>query len=257
MHRFYLPPEDCAGDHLELKGAEAHHARHVLRIRTGQAVTVLDGAGRELNCTVTQVSGESVGIQVERQQLHPEPIVRVTLLQAIPKGKTMDVVVQKARELGAYRIVPVVTERVVSEFNEHEGRRKVEKWRSVATESIKQCGSPWLPMIELPLTLESFLRRSESFDLPLIASLQGPSRVAREYFQEFEARHRRLPSSMAVWVGPEGDFTSAETAAIIAAGYLPITLGPLVLRADTAAIYCLSVLSYEVLTRTLNPPSSN
>ena len=91
-----------------------------------------------------------------------------------------------------------------------------------------------------------FLARKETFELPLIASLQPDSRPARDYFRSFDAQHGRKPQSACVWIGPEGDFTPAETDAIKAHGALPITLGPLVLRVETAAIYSLSILRYEL-----------
>ena len=96
------------------------------------------------------------------------------------------------------------------------------------------------------MTLEAFLTHQENFELPLAASLQSDSRPAREYFAAFEAQHRRKPQSACVWVGPEGDFTVAEMEAIKAQGAWPITLGRLVLRVETAAIYCLSILHYEL-----------
>jgi 16S rRNA (uracil1498-N3)-methyltransferase len=100
--------------------------------------------------------------------------------------------------------------------------------------------------VEAAVTPARFLSRGEQFDLPLIASLQPGSRHPREYFDEFRQRHGRLPASACVWVGPEGDFTLEEVEAVTKSGALPITLGPLVLRADTAAVYCLSILSYEL-----------
>jgi 16S rRNA (uracil1498-N3)-methyltransferase len=175
---------------------------------------------------------------------------QITLLQAVPKGKIMEAIIQKATELGAFRIVPVLSERVVAQVDDEDAARKVAKWRLVAAEAIKQCGSAWLPHVELPLTPDQFLARKENFELALIASLESGSRQARECFREFHAKHGRMPQSVCVWIGPEGDFTPAETQAIKSAGVLPITLGQLVLRTETAAIYCLSVLNYE-----LQPPS--
>jgi 16S rRNA (uracil1498-N3)-methyltransferase len=158
----------------------------------------------------------------------------------------MEAIIQKATELGTFRIVPLLSERVVARLDDKEGERKAEKWRSVAREAIKQCGSAWLPRVELPLTPNQFLARKESFDLALIASLESGSRPAREYFQAFEVERRQMPKSVCVWVGPEGDFAPAETQAIKFHGALPITLGRLVLRAETAAIYCLSILNHEL-----------
>lgn len=246
MHRFFLPPEQCRDAVLELTDREAHHAAQVLRLARGERITVLDGAGNELLCDVAEISKRSVRMSVQHRHHTPRPPCSVTLFQAIPKGKVMDVIVQKATELGAARVVPILTERVVAHLDGEGAEHKAEKWRAIAIESIKQCGSPWLPVIETPLTLKQQLTRRDVFDLPLIASLQDDRRHPRGRFRDFEVAHKRKPASVCVWVGPEGDFSPAEMNVIKAEGALPITLGPLVLRSDTAAIYSLSVLNYEL-----------
>jgi 16S rRNA (uracil1498-N3)-methyltransferase len=187
-----------------------------------------------------------VQLAVVHQNFVPTPPHQISLLQAIPKSKLFEAIVQKATELGVSRIVPILSERVVAHLDEEDGAQKADKWRQVAVEAIKQCGSPWLPQIELPVTPKQFLARKEKFELPLVASLQSDRRHPRECFREFQSEHGRLPASVCVWIGPEGDFTPAEINAIKAEGALPITLGRLVLRTETAAVYCLSVLNYEL-----------
>ena len=246
MHRFYLPPEQCCGASLQLAGREAHHALHVLRLRQGDRLTVLDGAGHEFLCEVRRASRDTVPLAVVGKKSSPPLPCRITLLQAIPKGKLFDSIIQKATELGAFRIVPILAERVVSKLDPEETANKSGKWRQVAIEAIKQCGSPWLPQVESPLTPGQFLSRGEAFDLPLVAALESERRHPREWFREFYAAHKRLPASACVWIGPEGDLTPEEMDQIKGHGALPITLGPWVLRTETAAIYCLSILNYEL-----------
>jgi 16S rRNA (uracil1498-N3)-methyltransferase len=246
MHRFYLPPSQCQGATLFLAGREAHHARHVVRVQRGEQVAVLDGLGHEFLCSVQDAHRDAVGLNVCETYTRPPRSCLVTLIQAVPKGKIIEAIIQKATELGVARIVPLISERVVAQLEPEDAARKTAKLKSVAVEAIKQSGSCWLPQIEAPLTLNQFLARNEPFELPLIASLQPGSRPAREYFRAFQAQHGRRPGSASVWIGPEGDFTPAETEAIKAHGALPITLGQLVLRVETAAIYCLSILHYEL-----------
>ena len=229
-----------------MKGREAHHALHVLRLRNGDRISILDGAGHELVSEIERSDRDKLSLRILERREIPRPASQITLLQALPKGKLMDSIIQKATELGTYRIVPLLTERVVHQFNKKEGLKKVEKWQLIAIESVKQCGSPWLPKIEEPITIEEFLARKEQFDLPLAASIQGAASNARKYFQEFQANQGRKPASVCVWIGPEGDFTPEEMSAIKTSGARPITLGPNVLRTETAAIYCLSILNYEL-----------
>ena len=246
MHRFYLPPERCTDDMLQLEGREAHHALHVLRLKRGECVTVLDGAGHEFFCEVENCSRESLTMCVTKKNFVPALPCSITLFQAVPKGKIIESIIQKAVELGARRIVPLLTEHVVTQLDDKDRANKLEKWRQVAIEAIKQCGMAWLPKIEIPVTPAQFLVREEKFDLSLVGSLQTERRHPRECFREFEARHGRLPQSIGIWIGPEGDFTLDELKAIQASGALPVSLGRLVLRVETAAIYCLSILNYEL-----------
>ena len=246
MHRFYLSPPECELHRLALTDREAHHARHVLRVRRGEKVIALDGAGNEFLCEVEELSPQNVGLSVMEKNFSPPLPCRITLLQAIPKGKIIESIIQKATELGVAHIVPLLSERVATQLDDESAAAKIEKWRLIAIDAIKQCGLAWLPQVEAPLTPKEFLARREQFELPLIASLQGDRRHPREYFQTFFADQRRLPQSVCIWVGPEGDFTPTEMGAIKSAGVLPITLGRLVLRSETAAIYCLSVLNYEL-----------
>jgi 16S rRNA (uracil1498-N3)-methyltransferase len=247
MHRFYLPPEQCQEPTLFLTGREAHHARHVLRIRPGECVTVLDGAGQEFVCDVQGYDHDKLALTIRERHFHSAPAAQITLIQAVPKGRIIEAIIQKATELGAYRIVPVLTERVVAQLDEEDAARKAAKWRMIAAEAIKQSGATWLPRVEPPLTPGQFLARKEHFELPMIASLQADSRSPRVYLHDFQEKRGRMPQSVCVWIGPEGDFTPGEAEEIKSHGALPITLGRLVLRTETAAIYCLSVLNYELL----------
>ena len=246
MHRFHLPPERCRGSTLALSDAEAHHAARVLRVQSGERVTVLDGAGGEFLCEVGAVTKREVTLRVVERKVQPKPPLQVTMLLAIPKGKIIESIIEKATELGAHRIVPLLTERVTTRLNEASAADKGAKWQHVAVEAIKQCGAAWLPKVEAPVTLQDYLTRGERFELALVGALQGEARHPREWLREHETRHRSKPCDVAVWIGPEGDFTQEELAAIQNAGAKPITLGPLVLRVETAAIYCLSFLNYEL-----------
>ena len=246
MHRFHLPPDQCRGKTLTLTGGEAHHALHVLRVRAGERVVVLDGAGRELMCETGTPGHDELPLTVTNETVVPPLPYQITLLQAVPKGKIIESIIQKAVELGVHRIIPLLSDRVVSQLDHESASARAEAWRTVAVEAIKQCGSAWLPTVEVPVAPKAYLDRGEKFELPLIASLQNDRRHPRDYFQTFQKERGRMPNTLCVWIGPEGDFTPAEMSAIKSAGALPVTLGRLVLRSETAAIYALSILNYEL-----------
>ena len=188
MHRFYLPPGECQGNSLTLTGREAHHALHVLRVRQGERVAVLDGAGSEFMCEVASQTRDQVGLAVVQKKRVPPLPCQITLLQAVPKGKIFESIIQKATELGASRIVPILSERVTTRLDDDSAVQKAEKWQAIAIEAIKQCGAPWLPKVEPPMSPAQFLARPEKFDLALIASLQAGSSPARKYFADFQQR---------------------------------------------------------------------
>jgi 16S rRNA (uracil1498-N3)-methyltransferase len=246
MHRFYLPPAQCRGQKLLLTGFEAHHALHVVRARQRERVVILDGEGQQFSCEVVQPGSDQVELKVLEKTFSPPPPCRITLLQALPKGKLIESIIQKATELGVWRVVPLLAERTVMHLDAEEREQKAQKWHSVAIEAIKQCGSAWLTQVETPLPVREFLQRVEVFELGFVGSFQHHRRHPREYFETFRRAHGRQPSSACVWIGPEGDFTPEELAVIEGAGALPVSLGPLVLRTETAAIYSLSVLNYEL-----------
>ena len=127
MHRFYLPPELCRGDIIELPENEAHHASRVLRVEVGERVTVLDGVGNVFDCDIREVTKRAVTLTARKKTFHAPLPCQITLIQAMPKPKAMDYIVQKATELGAARIVPLLTERVVAHVDERSAPDKAAK----------------------------------------------------------------------------------------------------------------------------------
>ena len=126
---------------------------------------------------------------------------------------------------------------------------KAERWRQTAISAIKQCGQPWLPEVAQPISLAGLLAAWKADELALVGSPQNDGRHPRDYFDEFRARHGRAPASVTAWIGPEGDFTDAELDLIRASGARPITLGPLILRSETAALCALSIIQHELRRR--------
>ena len=244
MHRFYLPPQEVIDGKLTLDARESHHAATVLRIHKGEHVAVLDGNGTEYMCEAVVVNKRATTLMVRQQNAIAPLPYSITLLQAITKGRSMDFIIQKATELCVHRIVPLAAGRSIVRVEDPIS--KMEKWQTIAIESIKQCGCPWMPIIEAPITPREFLARDEQFDLPMMASLQGNTRHPRDYITDHVQEQNRLPRSLAVWIGPEGDFSPSEANDILSSGIYPITLGRVILRSETAALYSLSVLNYEM-----------
>jgi len=264
MHRFYLRPENWNADPLVLRESELHHARDVLRLETGERVVVFNGRGHEITAEIAKVTRKEIQMRKLHEARVPPLRCEITLAQAIPKGKNMDLIVQKAVELGAAKIAPIISDRTIVHLQNEEAVQKQAKWQQVAVEAAKQCGQNWLPTVQIPRKLSDFFLTAEAgvspeknsgmqpprpplHQLQLIGSLQSDAVHLKTVLAEYESEYESRPTSVLMCIGPEGDFTPAELNLARSHGCRPITLGPIILRVETAAIYCLSVLSYELL----------
>jgi 16S rRNA (uracil1498-N3)-methyltransferase len=265
MHRFYIPPNKWDPGSLALHGPEAHHARDVLRVKPGDKAVIFNGRGREVIAEIIQLGPDEIRLRKLHEAKTPPLRCHITLGQAIPKGKNMDLIVQKAVEIGAAEIAPLISERTIVDLDPREAEQKKAKWQQVAIEAAKQCGQNWLPEVHLPRKLKDFFAHPASVatelwpvgrenspvdpppELRLIGSLQSDAQYLKKILADYQTEHRQLPASVLMLIGPEGDFTPAELALAKSHGCRPITLGSIILRVETAAIYCLSILSYELL----------
>ncbi|AYR33579.1 hypothetical protein CUC01_11095 [Akkermansia muciniphila] len=171
------------------------------------------------------------------------PVAHLTLCQAVPKGANMDLIIQKSVELGVSAIVPLVTDRTIVRLNAREAEAKRQKWQRIALEACKQCGQNTLPEVALPVPFAEWLRGGIPEGLNIIASLAPGVRPVREVLETARSRSVRHASLL---VGPEGDFTDRETAMALEAGFVPVTLGPIVLRVETAAFFGLAAMRYAL-----------
>ena len=244
--RAFCRPATTDPAEMALSPEESHHLVAVNRARAGDTVTAFDGRGTEWIATLIDADKRAARLRVRfTQKARPLPCA-ITLGQALPKSGAMDAIVRKATELGAARIVPLESERTQVHLDGGRSDRKIEKWQTAALEAAKQCGNPWLPEIGPVTSASAFMEAAKDYDLKLIASLQLGARSLRPVLAQFRASHGRPPTNVLWLVGPEGDFTPAEMSLSRSTGFEPISLGPLVLRCETAAVYALSVLSYEL-----------
>jgi len=244
--RVFCQPPEREPSEIRLTAEETHHLLAVNRARAGDTVVAFDGRGHEWICELADPAPREARLKVRFRQLAKPLPYEITLGQALPKGPFMDAIVRKATELGAVRIVPLESERTVVHVGEDRSDRKLEKWQTAAIEAAKQCGNPFVPEILPVQRAAAFMESSRGYDLKLIASLQPGAKPLKAVLAAFAAAHSRPPRQVLWLVGPEGDFTPAEMSLSQSTGFEPITLGPLVLRCETAAVYALSVLSHEL-----------
>ena len=252
LNRFYISPGNWNPENLLLSGDEARHCSEVLHCKVGDKVIAFNGVGLETNTEITEVSRNEIALRsLGVTKTDPLP-VRIILGQAIPKKKNMDLIVQKATELGAHRIAPLLSDRTVVRLDAEERQRKRGKWQRTALEAARQCGQNWIPEVTAPQSLREFLASwapngGGATSLMLIASLQPDAVSFKEILSEhFNHNGGTRPENALVLIGPEGDFTPAEIGFARSAGCQPMTLGPIVLRTETAAVYSLSILGHEL-----------
>lgn len=244
--RAYAPAVPAHAAEIRLTPGESHHLIAVNRCGRGDPVVAFDGHGQEWLTECIDASRSATRLRVKEARPARARSFEITLGQALPKGSAMDDIVRQATEIGAAGIVPLLSERTQVHLDGDRAGKKIEKWRTGAIEAAKQCGNPWLPEIAPLQNLAAFLAAASGYDLKLIASLHAGATSLKKALATHASKHGHAPRRVLWLVGPEGDFSPVELTAAITAGCQPITLGPSVLRSDTAAVYALSILSYEL-----------
>jgi 16S rRNA (uracil1498-N3)-methyltransferase len=244
MHRFLVAPELFAASVVSLGAAESHHAAVVLRVTVGEIVTLLDGQGTIALGTVASVSKREVHVTVTSRDRARPRRGEVVLAVAVTKAKAWDSMLQKATELDVAGIVPLLTRHCVVKVDPAERGKRRDDWQAAVAEATKQCGTPWMPQVGLPRTLAQWLAEPRREGVGLVAALAPGTREIGEVLDAHpEAQH------VTIVIGPEGDFDAPELESLLKAGYAPVTLGPTILRADTAAVTAAAVVAHQLRRR--------
>ncbi len=236
LTRVYVDAPLASGMRVTLQGSAAGHLTRVLRLRVGEALTVFNGAGGEYAASIEHAHAGRVAVAIgELRAIERESPLTLTLAQGVSRGERMDLVVQKATELGASGLAPVLAERSVVRLTAQQAERRLNHWRAIVIAACEQSGRNRLPAIASPVPLKDFLRTSDG-SMRLLLSPAATATLADL---------PRLVSAITVLIGPEGGLAEAEQEAAVAAGFKPVRLGPRVLRTETAAIAALTLLQRE------------
>ncbi|OIO39367.1 MAG: hypothetical protein AUJ75_01320 [Candidatus Omnitrophica bacterium CG1_02_49_10] len=240
MSRFYVDPDGIKGDKIYIEGAEAHHIADVMRLKAGERICAFDGMGNEFSGVITHIGSKRAVVDItEKRSIGPNKARRVTLVQAVPKKSIMDYIVEKSTELGVDVIVPLWTDRTIVKPDEKGMAGKLSRWRRISIEASKQCGRSIIPQITAPKTFAAAVAALDKHALALIPHLGGgTSKIS-------DALRSAGKKDIIIFIGPEGDFTAKEVSEAVKNGAIPVTLGPNVLRCDTAAVASLSIIGYE------------
>ncbi|MDD4894250.1 MAG: RsmE family RNA methyltransferase [Candidatus Omnitrophica bacterium] len=233
MHRLYCPAKNISGINITLDDKEqVHHAKNVLRIKIGEEVIIFDDKGSEYRSVLGELLPESIIFRIKEKSNsfvnHPE--AKVTIACAIPKASHMDEIVDKLTQLGVGAIIPMETERVIVKLDKRKKMLRQARWKKIILNASQQSQRNTLPVLEPIMNIEEVLLKSSNYDLKLIPTLTGQRQALKGILAKNNAKN------ILVLIGPEGDFTDEEVNLAKKSGFLPVSLGHLVLRVETAAV---------------------
>ena len=230
-------------DHIYIEGLDVNHIKNVLRMKVGEALKVSDGNNRKYLCEIESMTAQQVCVRiVEEQQVDTELPSKIYLFQGLPKSDKMELIVQKAVELGAYEIIPVATKRAVVKLDEKKALKKVERWRGIAESGAKQSGRNVIPKVTNVMSYKDALTYARGLDILLIPyELAEGMKETKQVIEEI-----KRGQSVGIFIGPEGGFETQEVEDAIANGARAITLGKRILRTETAGLTTLSILMYHL-----------
>ena len=245
MQRFFVEPYQVQEEEhrITLTGPDVNHMKNVLRMRIGEDVWISDGGQKEYHCTIEAFEEEGAVLHIlYAQEPQYELPSRIYLFQGLPKGDKMELIIQKAVELGVYEVDPVVTKRAVVKLDEKKAAKKVARWNAIAEGAAKQSGRNRIPEVHDVMTFAEALEFAKSLEVRLIpyekAEGMGTMKSAVEQIKPGE--------SIGVFIGPEGGFEEAEIEQAMEQEIIPVSLGKRILRTETAGLTILSILMYHL-----------
>lgn len=240
MYRFFVSENQIKDNQIVISGDDVNHIKNVLRMKVGEVILVSDGADSEYTCEIESIGDEVVAKIVDMTRTSRELPINVTLFQALPKSDKMETIIQKMIELGATEIVPVKTSRCVVKLDDKKAEKKVTRWNAISESAAKQSKRGVIPKVSNVLNFNDALKTAKDYDI-ILFPYEGSDNIekTRKLFGEIKPGNK-----IAVFVGPEGGFSSEEVEAAINCGAKDITLGNRILRTETAGMMIMSVLMY-------------
>lgn len=243
MHRFFIEPFQIEDGKIYVEGTDVNHIKNVLRMKPGEQVMISDGEGNQYLCALESLEAKRVWFRiVDTWRENRELSSKIYLFQGLPKSDKMELIIQKATELGVYELIPVVTGRTVVRLDEKKAEKKLTRWNAIAEAASKQSGRSRIPCVREVMTFSEALAYAEELDVLLIPYEKAEGMEAtRRAIEEI-----RPGQSVGIFIGPEGGFEEAEVQQAMSRGAKPVTLGRRILRTETAGFVVLSILLYHL-----------
>jgi len=238
MQRFYCPSQNISGGIIHIADKQQiKHIKNVLRFKAKDNIRIFDGEGYEYQGIISSMHKSSLEVEIEKKEFKEKHATSFSVAVAIPKNVKMDYIVEKLTELGVDTIMPMLTERTIVKLDEKAKLEKVERWRKITISASEQSQRSYLPEISEIAAIGDIFKHGRDYDLCLIPTLSGNRRSLKDVL-------RVVSKNILVLIGPEGDFTPDEVALAKQAGCIPVSLGDLVLRVETAAIAAVSFMRF-------------
>lgn len=243
MHHFFVTPQQISGDKIRIEGGDVNHMKNVLRMKLHEKAEISGGESRTYLCEVEAYEEDAAVLHIlEEMEADTEPASKLYLFQGLPKSDKMELIVQKAVELGVYQVIPVAMKRSVVRLDDKKAAKKADRWNSIAESAAKQAGRSRIPEVTMPLSYKEALKMAEELDVTLLPyELAGGMEVTREVIRQIKSGQ-----SVGIFIGPEGGFEPEEVDAAVSMGAKVITLGRRILRTETAGLATLAVLMFEL-----------
>lgn len=243
MHHFFVTPDQVQENQIYIVGSDVNHMKNVLRMKVGEKFQVSDGNDKKYVCRIEQMNGEEVQAGIlEEMQADTELPSKIYLFQGLPKNDKMELIVQKAVELGVWEVIPVSTKRAVVKLDVKKALKKVERWNAISESGAKQSGRTIIPKVTSVMTYREALSYAEQLDVVMIPyELAEGMEETKQFIDAIQPGQ-----SVGVFIGPEGGFEREEVEFAIQKGARPITLGKRILRTETAGLAVLAVLMYHL-----------
>lgn len=224
-----------------LEGSDVNYIKNVLRLKVGDELSIMDSKGKEYSSKIIAMGKDLVkALLIKEKSPTSEPKVKITIAQGIPKNPKMDLIVQKATELGAFSIIPVKTERSIVKIREEKEESKVSRWQKIAKEAAEQSGRSSVPSIEQIKSIKDVLKLSGAFDKSMILWEMEKERTLKIFLKE-----NKEIKDLLILIGPEGGFSHDEVELAKSSGFITVTIGGRILRTETASLAVLSMIDYE------------
>ena len=243
MSIFYVKNEQINNGIAKITGEDVNHIKNVLRYNVGDSLNICDEQGIRYLTSISKFEKDSITLNIDEvSDYTTEPNINVTLIQGLPKGDKFELIIQKCTEIGVSKIIPAITDRVIVKLDDKNIDKKVERWNKIALEASKQSGRQKIPVVEKPINLKKLIENISKYDILLLPYECEKVITLKSILKNVSKDCKNI----AIMIGPEGGFSDEEIESLNLENVKRVTLGPRILRTETAGLATLAIVLYEL-----------